>query len=244
MARGRRTIVLAVALGAALIAVPPPAGANADLGDLLGILSPQEPNQPQPEPPRPSPAPSPPTAPAPPAPADNPIPRESQLLAPESTCPGQSDPGLRPADRSRAMVCMLSHARVAKDRSRLRVYKPLRVSATHKARDIRRCHVLSHEACGRETWYWIEQVGFFRRPSQAGEILAFGGRQKATVLATMRAWLGSRTHRAVILHPGFNLVGVGTVRGRIHRFRATIWVAHLGYLRHRRAAQSRPEAVA
>jgi uncharacterized protein YkwD len=151
------------------------------------------------------------------------------LLAPESSCPGQSDSKLAVAAQERAMVCMQNYARAAKGRRAMRVFKPLRVSATDKAHDIRRCQQLSHEACGREFTYWIARVGFFKGSWEVGEILADGGVQHGTVRETMRAWLHSDTHRAVLLHRGFNLVGVGLVRGRFHGYRhMRIWVTHFG----------------
>jgi uncharacterized protein YkwD len=130
------------------------------------------------------------------------------------------------------MACMLSYARVARGRPALRDYKPFLVSATHKAHDIRRCQKLSHTACGRDTWYWMARVGFFRGTWMAGEILADGPGQSGTVQGTMRRWLASKPHRAVIFHPRFDLVGVGTVTARFHGVRHTrIWVAHFGYRR-------------
>jgi uncharacterized protein YkwD len=130
------------------------------------------------------------------------------------------------------MVCMQSYARVATGLPALRVNRSLRVSATDKARDIRRCQQLSHEACGRKFTYWIARVGFLKGAWVVGEVLAFGGRQRETVRATMRSWLSSKPHRAVLLHSGFNLVGVGTLTGRFHGFPGTrIWVAQLGYRR-------------
>jgi uncharacterized protein YkwD len=127
------------------------------------------------------------------------------------------------------MVCMENYARAAKGRHALRVSKPLRVSATGKAHDIRRCQQLSHEACGREFTYWMGRVGFFTGTWEVGEILADGGGRRGTVRGTMRAWLGSRTHREVLLHRRFDLVGVGLVRGRFRGYRhMRIWVSHLG----------------
>ncbi|MFL5908003.1 MAG: CAP domain-containing protein [Solirubrobacterales bacterium] len=132
--------------------------------------------------------------------------------------------------RVKAMVCMLSYARVAKGRHALRVYRPLQVSASHKARDVRRCQRLSHEACGRDPWYWIRRAGFFTGNWVAGEILADGNGQAGTVRGTIRIWLGSKPHRAVIFDPRFDLVGVGTVRGRFQGVRhMTIWAAHFGH---------------
>jgi uncharacterized protein YkwD len=130
------------------------------------------------------------------------------------------------------MVCMLSYARVAKGLPALRVSKPLRASATRKAADIRRCQRLSHRACGRNPWYWIKRVGFFNGPALAGENIAVGFGEEATARGTIRNWLDSGRHRAVVLHRGFNLVGIGRMTGRFRGFRgAVVWVAHLGYRR-------------
>jgi uncharacterized protein YkwD len=128
------------------------------------------------------------------------------------------------------MVCMQNYARVADGLSAQRAYKPLRVSATDKARDIRRCQTLSHEACGRGPTYWLARVGFLKGSWVAGEVLAFGGGQRGTVRATMTSWLDSKPHRDVLLDRKFNLVGVGTVTGRFRGFTGTrIWVTHAGY---------------
>jgi uncharacterized protein YkwD len=229
MGRGR-TSILAVAVAIAAVAVAPPASQAADLGDLLGILGGGSGGSGGSSPPQTSPPPSRPPEPGAAQPQGEPVPARSKLLAPDSKCPGQTDSKLGPGARAQSMACMLSYARVAKGRPALRIFKPLRTSATDKARDVRRCHKLSHEACGRDPFYWIGRVGFFKGDWIAGEILAWGPGQAGTVLATVRAWLGSPTHRAVILHPKFNLVGVGSVRGRFHGARhVTIWAAHLGY---------------
>jgi uncharacterized protein YkwD len=228
-----RKILLIAGAGATLIAAAAPASAAADLGDVLGILSGGQgapppsspsapPTEPQPQPASPSPGRT-------QSPSGSAQTSKDSLLAPESACPGQSDAKLPVAAQERAMVCMQNYARAAKGRHALRVFKPLRVSATDKAHDIRRCQQLSHEACGREFSYWIARVGFFKGSWEVGEVLADGGGQRGTVRGTMRAWLDSDTHRAVLLHRGFDLVGVGLVRGRFHGYPHTrIWVAHLG----------------
>jgi uncharacterized protein YkwD len=231
MGRPLRVIVLVTAISAALIAVSPPTPAAAALGDVIGVVFGGGQQPPPSGSPQPGPSPEPTPQPGTTVP-ERPVSRDSKLLAPESSCPGQADRGLSTGRRERTMICMLSYARVAKGLRALRLYRPLRVSAVHKARDIRRCHRFSHEACDREAFYWVQRVGFFKRPSLAGEILAFGRRRGGTPLSTMRQWLGSSTHRAVILHRGFDLVGVGSIRARLHGSRVTLWVAHLGY-RHR-----------
>lgn len=228
MMRRLRTTTLVVAVAAILVAVAHPATAAADLGDLLQIVPGGGSDQPEPGPP---------PADAPdsggPQPLDRPAPPpRDPLLAPESACPGQSDPRLPAAAQRQAMVCAMSYARQAKGLPSLRPYKPLRISATHKARDLRRCQTLSHKACGRNAWYWIIHAGFFKRASLAGELLAAGRGELATVRATIRSWLDSKMHRAALLHPGFDLVGVATLKSSFRGVGGTrIWVTHLGFLR-------------
>src|SRR5262249_55142772 len=81
------------------------------------------------------------------------------LLAPESACPGQSDPSLSTATQEEAMICMSRWARNQEHLSGLSVSKQLRSSSTRKARDIRHCHQFSHYACGRDAFYWEQRVG-------------------------------------------------------------------------------------
>jgi uncharacterized protein YkwD len=230
MAFRARTILFVVAVAAALLAAPPMAGASV-VDDLLGIVSGggSEPPPPQQPPPQSSPQKPPPDAGGPPPLAEG-IKESSSLVAPASACPGQDDPRLPEAAQVKTMVCMLSYARTQKGRPALRGYKPLHVSATHKAQDIRHCQRLSHNACGRDVWYWFTRVGFFRGTWMAGEILADGAGDEGTAQGTLRRWLGSKPHRAVIFHPKFNRVGVGTVTARFRGVRHTrIWVAHFGY---------------
>jgi uncharacterized protein YkwD len=42
--------------------------------------------------------------------------------------------------------------------------------------------------------------------------------------ATLRAWLGSPTHRALVLTRSMNLVGIGHASGRLDGRPRTVWV--------------------
>jgi uncharacterized protein YkwD len=159
------------------------------------------------------------------------------LLAPESACPGQSDASLQPAARAQVMVCMHNWARAQEGLQPLGLSKPLRVSSSRKARDIRRCQQFSHEACGRNPFYWFRRVGFLRGSYGAGENLATGPAATWTVRETMSHWLNSDEHRSVLLMPSFNEVGISEVTGRLEGQRGmAIWVAHFGYHHAARAA--------
>src|SRR6266545_1414302 len=120
MAHGVRTIVLVVTMTVTVIAVSPSVSAAADLGGLLGGLlgGGSQPTQPAPSQPPPSQPPasggSPPPATVGSPPADLSAGQaKDPLLAPESSCRGESDPSLPAGAQERAMACMLSYARVA-----------------------------------------------------------------------------------------------------------------------------------
>lgn len=152
------------------------------------------------------------------------------LLAPESACPEQSDASLPIGVQEKTMVCMHNWARTQKGLKPLHSAKKLRVSSHRKARDIRRCHQFSHEACGRDAFYWFRHVGFMRGTYGVGENLEFGQRRLGTVRNAMSAWLNSDIHRSVLLTSSFDDVGISLVDGRFKGHRGVaIWVAHFGY---------------
>jgi uncharacterized protein YkwD len=67
-----------------------------------------------------------------------------------------------------------------------------------------------------------------RRFARLGEALAWHSGKGARVSRTVRGWMQSAPHRALILHPGFRWVGAGIARGRLSGRRATTWVLHFG----------------
>jgi uncharacterized protein YkwD len=152
------------------------------------------------------------------------------LLAPESACPGQSDISLSIAAQEQTMVCMHNWARTEKGIKPLRPAKLLRSSSHKKARDIMHCQQFSHEACGRNAFYWFRRVGFMRGRYGVGENLAFGQGNLGTVRGMMSAWLNSDIHRSVLLTPSFDDVGISVVDGNLKGLPGVaIWVAHFGY---------------
>jgi uncharacterized protein YkwD len=64
--------------------------------------------------------------------------------------------------------------------------------------------------------------------SRLGEALGMVSGSGLGVSSTVRAWLGSPAHRAIILTRSMNLIGVGMAHGRFHGGRATIWVVQTG----------------
>jgi uncharacterized protein YkwD len=64
--------------------------------------------------------------------------------------------------------------------------------------------------------------------SRIGEALAWHSDRRARVVGTVRRWMGSAPHRALIMNPGFRWIGSGMARGRLGGQRATTWVLHFG----------------
>jgi uncharacterized protein YkwD len=66
------------------------------------------------------------------------------------------------------------------------------------------------------------------RFARLGEALAWHSDGRARVSGTVRSWMHSPPHRALILHPGFRWVGAGMARGRLQGQGGTTWVLHFG----------------
>jgi len=61
-----------------------------------------------------------------------------------------------------------------------------------------------------------------------GEALAYHGGWRPKRAQTVRRWLRSTAHRALVLSRSFRYVGAGIARGRFGRSAATIWTLQLG----------------
>jgi uncharacterized protein YkwD len=155
------------------------------------------------------------------------------LLAPESACPGQSNPTLPASAQEQIMVCMHNWARAQRGEQPLQPESQLERSSHKKAEDIRRCQQFSHEACGRNAFYWVRRVGFETGSYGAGENLEFGQGSLGTVRGAMSGWLNSTVHRTVLLTPSWRDVGFTVLDGKLDGHPGVaIWVAHFGYHGH------------
>lgn len=63
-----------------------------------------------------------------------------------------------------------------------------------------------------------------------GEALAMHTGRRFDVRSTIRRWLGSPPHRAILLSATMRRQGAGVTRGRFGSGRAVIWVLHVGRL--------------
>jgi uncharacterized protein YkwD len=61
-----------------------------------------------------------------------------------------------------------------------------------------------------------------------GETLEWHSGWRPRVALAFSQWMGSPSHRAILMSPTFHFIGTGRVRGRWGSRKATAWVAHLG----------------
>ncbi len=155
----------------------------------------------------------------------------SELIAPETVCPGQSDEGLSLASQEATMGCMINFARSRAGEQGLAPVAALDESSDDKANDIVQCDDFSHTACGRAFTYWLEQHGFLQLEScrPAGENIAWGTGELGTVRSILTAWVHSPDHWANMLSASFDQFGVGVQVGPLSGYPdAHVWVTHFG----------------
>jgi uncharacterized protein YkwD len=109
------------------------------------------------------------------------------------------------------------------------------VRGDHSLRRLRPAPRLARSARAYARWMLrTDYFGHVRRIRASsrfrvlGETLAWHTGRRALVRATLRSWLRSPPHRALILSGRFRWIGPGHARGRFHRRPSTMWVLHLG----------------
>ena len=73
----------------------------------------------------------------------------------------------------------------------------------------------------------LSTIPLTRRFRLAGETLAWHSGWRLSPRQTVGQWMGSSSHRAVLLSSSFTRLGVGRSRGYYGCVRATMWVAHV-----------------
>ena|SRR3712207_6588397 len=101
---------------------------------------------------------------------------------------------------------------------KLRPSYSLFISSRRYARRMMRSDYFGHQA----------RIPVAARFRSAGETLAWHSGWRLRPRLTVRRWMHSPPHRAVLLSSRFTRVGFGLARGRYGRSAATMWVAHLG----------------
>ncbi|MET0558565.1 MAG: CAP domain-containing protein [Solirubrobacterales bacterium] len=144
------------------------------------------------------------------------------LIASASTCPSR---GAGATAQERQMLCFTNYARRAAGRPPLGASAPLHRAAVHKSADILRCDEFSHEACGRDFTYWVQQ---FTSCGAIAENIAWGTGPLGGVRAIFRAWMHSSGHRENILGP-YAQIGIGLRSGSLEDNAGTrVWTQDFG----------------
>ena len=117
------------------------------------------------------------------------------------------------------MVAKLNAVRARHGLGPLRASPSLTSSAGHFAR-----WMVAHDYFGHRGGVSANHGRF----SRLGEAIAMHSGRKLGVGLTVRSWLRSPTHRAVVLTRSMRWVGVGVARGRVGSRRAVIWVLQTG----------------
>ncbi len=126
----------------------------------------------------------------------------------------------------RAIVRAVNVERLARGLAPLRAARGLTRAAESHSRDVLRIGRLDHRSA--------DGGSFARRVARAGhrgavgEVLAFAPRgSRSDPVAVVRLWMASAPHRAALLDPRYRVLGVGSVRGSLHRTRGLVVTADL-----------------
>ena len=116
------------------------------------------------------------------------------------------------------MVKTVNHIRRAHGLARLRPSYSLFITAKLYALRMMRTDYFGH----------LSRIPVASGWHTAGETLAWHSGWRLSPRRTVWAWMGSPSHRAILLSSRFRRIGVGRARGRYGSRRATMWVAHVG----------------
>lgn len=135
----------------------------------------------------------------------------------QGACANRGVPYQRaPALVRAAIACEIDRVRVSKGLGLLRDNRRLTVAARrHSADMVRRRYFSHYTSAGTGPGDRARRSGYIRSDCawRIGEVLAWGSHNRSTAAFTVRAWLNSPGHRAVILSRSYVDGGVGTRAG-------------------------------
>jgi uncharacterized protein YkwD len=135
------------------------------------------------------------------------------LPATASGCDGVTTrPGTAaPATLGAALLCAINVERAKHGLPALPADPRVATAAVRHARDMVRRRYFAHKRAGGPSLSRrLKRAGWSGR--SAGEAIAYGCGTSATPLATLRMWLNSPPHRAILLGSGWSAAGVGMSR--------------------------------
>jgi uncharacterized protein YkwD len=132
-------------------------------------------------------------------------------------CPGSAFAAVDEAEGE--AIAGLNEIRAAHGLAPLRASRALSRSANAYSRRMLKGEFFGHQA----------RIPVASRFRTAGETLAWHSGWQPTPHRTLRQWMNSPPHRAVLLSSAFSMVGMGMERGRLGGRATTMWVAHFGH---------------
>jgi uncharacterized protein YkwD len=118
----------------------------------------------------------------------------------------------RPAGAEVELLRAINHARAQYGLGPLRVDPTLRRAARSHSSTLLRTGVFGHGDFARRL------TRFGARGPAIGENLAWGVGAQGTAAGVLQGWLGSPSHRANLLRPGFRRIGIGRAVGTYRGF--------------------------
>jgi uncharacterized protein YkwD len=116
-----------------------------------------------------------------------------------------------PATLSAALLCAINVERAKHGLPALPADPRVATAASRHARDMVRRRYFAHKRAGGPSLSRrLKRAGWSGR--SAGEAIAYGCGTSSTPLATLRMWLNSPPHRAILLGSGWSAAGVGMSR--------------------------------
>lgn len=121
----------------------------------------------------------------------------------------------RPGVGSSSVVCAINRARQRHGLPALTANKQLRKAGGRYARDMVARGFFSHVSPeGKTMSDRLRKTGYIAGATfSIGEALGTGSGTESTPARTVRAWMHSPPHRALLLSPGFREVGIGVMPG-------------------------------
>ena len=135
------------------------------------------------------------------------------------------------------LACLLALPAVASANSaELRLFERVNaVRASHGLKPLRFSRSLSSSAdrysnymMSRDYFGHSSRIHASSRWRTLGEVIEYHRGTRARVRNTVRSWMHSSGHRALLLSSRFRFGGAGFTTGRFNGRRSTIWVMHFG----------------
>jgi uncharacterized protein YkwD len=126
-----------------------------------------------------------------------------------------------------AMLCVINKKRAAEGLGALKLDKKLQKAASNHARDMVRHDYFAHQrAGGPDLTARLDRVGW--NGTHWGENIAYGCGSTGSPKATLKAWLNSPPHRAILLSGTYQRGGLGLGQEAPCGSDGAMWVLDVG----------------